>query len=365
MIDQKSVIIDFYPEDFQVDLNGKKQSWQGVALLPFVDEKRLKKALEAVYDKLSPEEKKRNTRGNDRFFVGKHHKLYDFIKALYEDDGSNKYKNFKHSLDLATSLSNGIAGKIWCDDNVVSEGQTYKSPLGYMCPDIKNNKVVFCHFHDPVYDNEYVFKTNILEGANMPEAVLKPEDFEPNRGYRPNFGYRNNNNDYRNNRNAGPANRMINNSLGQEGVASSAYGGQSSVYGVYKTNNNMPQNSNNNYNNNYNNNNYQQNRGGNNYNSNYNRSNSYNNNNNNNNNYNRNNSYNNNRNYNYNDGNGGNNNGNNFNRNNSYNNNNRNNNYNNNNNNGNKPNNNNRYPDNNNQSNNNNNNQQRSYNRNQ
>ena len=29
MYDHESEIVDFYPEDFQIDLNGKKQSWQG------------------------------------------------------------------------------------------------------------------------------------------------------------------------------------------------------------------------------------------------------------------------------------------------------------------------------------------------
>ena len=43
--EQESSIIDFYPEDLKIDLNGKKFAWQGVALLPFVDETRLKQAL--------------------------------------------------------------------------------------------------------------------------------------------------------------------------------------------------------------------------------------------------------------------------------------------------------------------------------
>lgn len=56
MSDPESTIIDFYPEDFKIDLNGKKFAWQGVALLPFVDEKRLIKALEPYYKLLTPEE---------------------------------------------------------------------------------------------------------------------------------------------------------------------------------------------------------------------------------------------------------------------------------------------------------------------
>ncbi|KAF7240414.1 5'-3' exoribonuclease 2 [Varanus komodoensis] len=56
MTDPESSIIDFYPEDFAIDLNGKKYAWQGVALLPFVDERRLRAALAEVYPDLTPEE---------------------------------------------------------------------------------------------------------------------------------------------------------------------------------------------------------------------------------------------------------------------------------------------------------------------
>jgi len=55
---KESPIIDFYPLNFCVDLNGKRSEWQGVALLPFVDEKRLHRTLKHVYPTLTIEEKK-------------------------------------------------------------------------------------------------------------------------------------------------------------------------------------------------------------------------------------------------------------------------------------------------------------------
>lgn len=56
MVDPDSSIIDFYPKDFVIDLNGKRYAWQGVALLPFVEESRLFEALDLVQSTLTLEE---------------------------------------------------------------------------------------------------------------------------------------------------------------------------------------------------------------------------------------------------------------------------------------------------------------------
>lgn len=61
-----SPVIDFYPEDFKIDLNGKKFAWQGVALLPFVDERRLIKAVKPLYESLTEAESKSN---HEVFFI--------------------------------------------------------------------------------------------------------------------------------------------------------------------------------------------------------------------------------------------------------------------------------------------------------
>ena len=75
MSDSTSPIYDFYPTQFKLDMNGKKQSWQAVVLLPFIDEVRLRAALAPHDDKLSEEEKRRNSHALPTVHVGAGHKL--------------------------------------------------------------------------------------------------------------------------------------------------------------------------------------------------------------------------------------------------------------------------------------------------
>lgn len=41
MTDANSPVANFYPTDFRVDMEGKRNEWEGVVLVPFIDEARL------------------------------------------------------------------------------------------------------------------------------------------------------------------------------------------------------------------------------------------------------------------------------------------------------------------------------------
>lgn len=83
MINPDSPILDFYPEEFDIDMNGKKMAWQGVALLPFIDQTRLLAALKSKEDQLDDGEKKRNAWGDNVMFVSETGKLFDPLSVLY------------------------------------------------------------------------------------------------------------------------------------------------------------------------------------------------------------------------------------------------------------------------------------------
>ncbi|KAI3438723.1 hypothetical protein D9Q98_001143 [Chlorella vulgaris] len=70
MQDPSSPIRDFYPTDFRIDMEGKRADWEGVVLIPFLDEQRLLAAAGSVApDRLSAEERQRNTLGDILIFT--------------------------------------------------------------------------------------------------------------------------------------------------------------------------------------------------------------------------------------------------------------------------------------------------------
>jgi 5'-3' exoribonuclease 2 len=123
MSDPESDIIDFYPEDFVLDLNGKKFNWQGVALLPFIDEKRLLAAMATRYPLLSKDEHRRNARGRDIMMFSTSHPMYqDVLSNFYsKKQGSSHFK-------LNPRNSDGLSGKVEKIESFLPQGPL-TSPL--------------------------------------------------------------------------------------------------------------------------------------------------------------------------------------------------------------------------------------------
>jgi 5'-3' exonuclease len=65
-----SPIKDFYPLDFKIDFEGKRNEWEGVVQVPFIDETRLLLASRSIDEtRLTPAERLRNTPGSMYTFV--------------------------------------------------------------------------------------------------------------------------------------------------------------------------------------------------------------------------------------------------------------------------------------------------------
>ena len=116
MSDPESEIIDFYPEDFPVDLNGKKFAWQGVAILPFIDGKRLLDAMATKYPLLSAEEHARNEMGKEVLIMSDRHPLYESIATNFYSrrQGSPKMK-------IDPALSEGLSGKVEKNEDYIPQ----------------------------------------------------------------------------------------------------------------------------------------------------------------------------------------------------------------------------------------------------
>ncbi|KRY67963.1 5'-3' exoribonuclease 2, partial [Trichinella pseudospiralis] len=200
MHDPNSTIIDMYPSDFKVDLNGKKYAWQGVVLLPFVDAERLNEALEEVYPDLTEEERFRNSQGNDVLFISSKHEAFGFIQSIYEGDFNDEW------LNMDPSLCKGISLMVKPYNFHVPVGKTVHSPLP-QCNDVENNHVLSVFCLNPQFPDGYIFSTARLSGAvyasfflmilficclfRDPKPVLKPKDWDDDRDgrYRPVTGF--------------------------------------------------------------------------------------------------------------------------------------------------------------------------------
>ncbi|KAF8165046.1 XRN 5'-3' exonuclease N-terminus-domain-containing protein [Crassisporium funariophilum] len=173
MIEEDSPIIDFYPPTFEIDMNGKKMAWQGVALLPFINEQRLLEAMAIEYPNLSEDETRRNRWGNDVIYASDEHPLYPFYEALY---GKRKSQE---PVPIDTHLSMGMSGSVLPNPDCIP-GSTYYSPLSDEgLPDIKNDRSLSVLYFFPKQLTPH--RSVLLPGIKKSPRVLTGSDLEVTR----------------------------------------------------------------------------------------------------------------------------------------------------------------------------------------
>lgn len=172
MTEPDSDIIDFYPEDFEIDLNGKKFEWQGVALLPFIDEKRLLDAMNTKYPELDEDEKARNAFGRDDLLMSSKHPLYDQVTLqFYSKKAAGAGK-----LTLSTKISDGLNGKVEKDSKYMP-GSELEPPLDHDgMPGLDEDLSITVRYTMPPVNT--VHKSMLLPGVKLPPAVLTRGDIE-------------------------------------------------------------------------------------------------------------------------------------------------------------------------------------------
>ncbi|KAH9947299.1 exoribonuclease 2 [Amylocystis lapponica] len=190
MTDEHSPIIDFYPPSFQIDMNGKRMAWQGVALLPFIDEKRLLDAMGPHYPDLSDEEKRRNKWGNNVLYVFEEHSLYPSLEALY---GKRKKDEVcsgddtlmvvslvpRQPMPMDVKASKGISGSLLPNPDCIP-GSNYYSPLpSTHLPDIKSDRTLSAFYLYPKQLTPH--RSVLLPGVRRPRPVLTEADRESTR----------------------------------------------------------------------------------------------------------------------------------------------------------------------------------------
>ncbi|XP_068646686.1 5'-3' exoribonuclease 3 isoform X2 [Aristolochia californica] len=175
MADPDSPIIDFYPTDFEVDMNGKRFSWQGIAKLPFIDEARLIAETEKVEITLTEEEKRRNSMMLDLLFVASSHPLSPYIFSLdnrCKQLSDSERAEVKEKIDpRASGGMNGYLSPCAGDPCPL----IFRSPISDM-EDIMNNQVLCVVYRVP---DLHPHITRPSPGVIFPKKTVEVGDLKP------------------------------------------------------------------------------------------------------------------------------------------------------------------------------------------
>ncbi|XP_041990436.1 5'-3' exoribonuclease 3-like [Salvia splendens] len=156
MVDGESKIIDLYPIEFKMDVDGMRFLWQGICILPFIDEERLLGETKKVENELKDEEKIRNEETHHRLFLRHSSELRLELSSCRVRMSSEKIKG---SVAIHSHIK-GIEGTLHVTSDQIERDDDEKSDI--------------CIFYE--IPRCFKFVPRLLEGVNLPEKTVCRED---------------------------------------------------------------------------------------------------------------------------------------------------------------------------------------------
>lgn len=192
MTHESSEIIDFYPENFDSDMNGQSVEWKSIALLPFIDEVRLLKAINDRYSLLSEEEHMRNEYGAQALYVSDASLVGQVFLSTFYPDGKpvDSEKEPSEELRIHPKQSQGLIGQAKPDPKYIPYGfvrcPVDKSPENFVSKwlggeikkyvDIERNRAVAVQYTMPPKLG-VVHKSMLLPGFVAEKKVVDEGEF--------------------------------------------------------------------------------------------------------------------------------------------------------------------------------------------
>ncbi|KAF6162771.1 hypothetical protein GIB67_029040 [Kingdonia uniflora] len=168
MTDPLSPMHSFYPNDIEIDMNGKRFAWQGVAKLPFIEESRLLAETKKLEVTLTEEEQARNSVMADMLYVYLNHDLAAQICSCYQF--YNQYPTWQ----IDPNVSGGMNGYLFLSQRN-GHKDVFPSPIKGL-DNIVNNRVVNAAYINP-WPHPHIPEPP--RGVIIPHKVLKPYDIKP------------------------------------------------------------------------------------------------------------------------------------------------------------------------------------------
>ncbi|KAL0369492.1 UNVERIFIED_CONTAM: 5'-3' exoribonuclease 4 [Sesamum angustifolium] len=155
VVDENSNIIDFYPTEFETDIEGKRFTWQGICKLPFIDEERLLTETRKLENELKEIEKIRNLQNLDMLFVRWSSKTNQQDAKC---SGTRKASEKIKGAIMMDSTIDGMKGTIHLRAEELSQADDYDLCLWYEI------------------DQGCQYVPRLIEGVTIPEKTIKEVD---------------------------------------------------------------------------------------------------------------------------------------------------------------------------------------------